>query len=306
MCVHAVQASDLKKSYGTVQALSGMSFQVERGEVFGIVGPNGAGKTTTIDCLAGMRKPDSGTMSVLGLDPSKNGRELRERIGLQQQESELPEGMRVSEALELFACLFGAKPRSKELLARVGLSEKAQSPFSALSGGQKKRLFVALALVNSPELIILDELTSGLDPAGRRQLWNLVNEFRSPERTVILSTHYMDEAEKLCDRVAVMDRGRMVAVDTPRALIEKYCPGMVLTLECGSDFQIGKALAVNGVQKAVMKDEYCVMDLTGPEVVVPVIRELSGAGVNLGNLHTKTPTLEDVFLVATGKEYTHE
>lgn len=303
---HAIMVTNLKKAYGSTVALKGVDLQVRNGEVFGIVGPNGAGKTTTIDCMAGMRKPDSGAISVLGLDPAGEGNRLRRRIGLQQQESELPERIKVSEAITLFSHLYDSSRNHGNLLKRVGLEEKRESYFSALSGGQKKRLFVALALVNDPELIMLDELTSGLDPAGRRQLWNLVEEFRSARRTVILSTHYMDEAEKLCDRVAIMDGGRVVAVDTPENLVKEYCPGMILTLECGTGFDTGKAMAVNGVRKAEMNGEECVMELAGPEVVVPVIKELADAGVGLGNLHTKTPTLEDVFLVATGKEYTGE
>lgn len=302
----AVRVTDLKKAYGDTKALRGMNLSVNAGEVFGIVGPNGAGKTTTIDCLAGMRKPDSGAMSVLGLDPVRQGKELRKRIGLQQQESELPERLKVKETLELFSYLYGTSPHCSRLLSRVGLSEKEESCFSALSGGQKKRLFVALALVNDPELIILDELTSGLDPAGRRHLWDLVEEFGSDNRTVILSTHYMDEAEKLCDRVAIVDRGMVIAVDTPEALVKEYCPGMLLSLGCGIEFKADKTLEIDGVMNAEMKGEECVMKLTGPDVVVPVIRNLSEAGVNLGNLHTKTPTLEDVFLVVTGKEYSHE
>lgn len=303
---HAIRVTDLKKAYGETQALSGIDLNVNTGEVFGIVGPNGAGKTTTIDCIAGMRKPDSGTVSVLGLNPVSEGKKLRKRIGLQQQESELPGRLKVKETLELFSYLYGTSPDCSRLLYRVGLSEKDDSCFSALSGGQKKRLFVALALVNDPELIILDELTSGLDPAGRRQLWSLVEEFGNDSRTVLLSTHYMDEAEKLCDRVAIIDRGRVIAVDTPEALVKKYCPGMLLTLGCGNEFNTDKALEIKGVMKAEMKGEECMMELTGPDVVVPVIRNLSDAGINLGNLHTKTPTLEDVFLVATGKEYSHE
>jgi len=243
---------------------------------------------------------------VLGLDPSRDGGRLRNRMGLQQQESELPERIRVGEAMELFGKLYGTSPDCGGLLARVGLSDKARSCFSELSGGQKKRLFVALALVNDPELIMLDELTSGLDPAGRRQLWSLVEEFRNDGRTVLLSTHYMDEAEKLCDRVAIVDGGRVAAVDAPEALVKRYCPGMLLTLGCGSGFCVEKALAVEGVIKAEMNGDECLMELTGPDVVVPVIRVLSDAGVSLGNLHTKTPSLEDVFLVATGKEYSHE
>lgn len=302
----AVRVKSLKKSYGETIALQGIDLEVKQGEVFGLVGPNGAGKTTTIDCIAGMKQPDSGEIEVLGLDPEKNASQLRRRTGLQQQESELPERIRVSEAIELFGGLFGKNPSSIELLSRVGLSEKQNSYFSELSGGQKKRLFVALALVNDPELIMLDELTSGLDPSGRRKLWSLVEEFKSDRRTVILSTHYMDEAEKLCDRIAIIDRGRVAAVDTPKELIRKFCPGMKLRLGCGTGFDTEQALSVEGVEKAEMHGEECFMNLSGPSVVVPVIKALSDRGVNLGNLHTETPTLEDVFMVVTGREFSHE
>lgn len=301
-----VQICQLKKNYQDTIALAGIDLEVRRGEIFGIVGPNGAGKTTTIDCMAGMRKPDSGTVRVLGLDPQREGSALRKRIGLQQQESELPERIKVGEAIDLFGGLFGAEPSRDDLLQRVGLQGKTDSYFSALSGGQKKRLFVALALVNDPELIMLDELTSGLDPIGRRTLWSLVDEFRSSSRTVVLSTHYMDEAQKLCDRVAMVNSGRIAAVDTPEELIRTYCPGIRLKLACGSDFNTGVALALDGVLKAVMSGDECLMDLTGSEVVVPVIKALSDAGVNLGNLRTETPTLEDVFMAVSGRESNNE
>ena len=298
-----VSARDLRKSYGDTVALDGLDLEVRLGEVFGIVGPNGAGKTTTIDCIAGMRARDAGGLSVLGMDPAHDARSLRCRIGLQQQESELPERIRVRESLELFGALFGSDPPVGELLESVGLSEKADSYFSALSGGQKRRLFVALALVNDPELILLDELTSGLDPRGRRQLWTLVEKARGAGRTVLISTHYMDEAEKLCDRVAIIHQGSVVAVDTPQALIERHCPGIRMRLGCGEDFEPDRALRLEGVLGANMQGEECIMDLTGANAVIPVIRALSEAGANLGDLHTEKPTLEDVFMVTTGREY---
>ncbi|MFO7949220.1 MAG: ABC transporter ATP-binding protein [Candidatus Fermentibacteraceae bacterium] len=298
-----VSARGLRKTYGETVALNGLDLEVRRGEVFGIVGPNGAGKTTTIDCIAGMRTRDGGGLSVLGMDPGRNARRLRCRIGLQQQESELPERIRVRESLELFGALFGSAPPVGDLLESVGLSRKADSYFSALSGGQKRRLFVALALVNDPELILLDELTSGLDPRGRRQLWTLVEKARGAGRTVLISTHYMDEAEKLCDRVAIIHRGSVVAVDTPQALIERHCPGIRMRLGCGDGFDPGSALGLEGVLGADMQGGECVMDLTGADAVVPVIRALSEAGANLGDLHTERPTLEDVFMVTTGREY---
>ena len=301
-----VKVRGLMKFYGETRALAGLDLSIEKGEVFGIVGPNGAGKTTTIDCMAGMRTPDSGSISVLGLEPLKNSIELKRRTGLQQQESELPDRLKVEEAIELFKNLFGTNPSTEGLLERVGLLSKRQSCYSALSGGQKRRLFVALALVNDPELIMLDELTSGLDPRGRRKLWQLVEEFNSDDRTVILSTHYMDEAEKLCDRIAIFNKGTVVAVDTPKALIQKFCPGIRLRLGCGSAFDAASALSAGGVLKASMDGDDCVMELDSGDAVIPVIQEFSRRGLSLGNLKTETPTLEDVFMVVTGKEYQDE
>jgi ABC-2 type transport system ATP-binding protein len=211
--------------------------------------------------------------------------------------------MRVGEAVRLFSTLFGIMDPRLELVERVGLGEKVDSCFGDLSGGQKRRLFVALSMVQDPELILLDELTSGLDPRGRRDLWNLVEEVRGSGRTVVLSTHYMDEAQRLCDRVAIIHRGKAVAVDTPEALIRDHCPGMRLRLGCGKEFDKGKALCIEGVLGAEMHDSTCVMDLRDAGVVVPVIKALSDSGISLGDLHTERPTLEDVFMVITGREY---
>ncbi|OPL19846.1 MAG: hypothetical protein AVO35_02410 [Candidatus Aegiribacteria sp. MLS_C] len=298
-----ISAVDLRKSYGDTVALDGLDLSVHRGEVFGLVGPNGAGKTTTIDCIAGMRRPDSGSLSTLGLDPVGDSRELHTRVGLQQQESELPERMKVGESLRLFSSLFGVEEPGMGLLEKVGLGKKLDACFSDLSGGQKRRLFVALAMVHDPELVMLDELTSGLDPRGRRDLWSLVDGIRGSGRTVVLSTHYMDEAQKLCDRVAIVHGGRVVALDTPDALVREHCPGMRLILGCGQGFEPGDALEVEGVLGACMQGDTCVMDLRDAGVVVPVIQALSGAGASLGDLHTEVPTLEDVFMVVTGREY---
>jgi ABC-2 type transport system ATP-binding protein len=296
-------ASDVRKKYGETVALDGLDLRVEKGEVFGIVGPNGAGKTTTIDCIAGMRRPDSGRLLTLGLDPFRDGRIVHSRIGLQQQESELPDRLKVFEAMRLFGNLLGVGDPGTELLDRVGLTEKSDSCFSELSGGQKRRLFVALSMVGDPELVMLDELTSGLDPRGRQDLWNLVKELRGSGRTVVLSTHYMDEAQRLCDRVAIIHRGRVVAVDTPEALIRQHCPGMRLRLGCGADFDTEVALGIDGVLGAEMQGDTCVMELRDAGVVVPVIKVLSDSGASLGDLHTELPSLEDVFMVLTGREY---
>ena len=221
-----VSVRDLRKSYGATRAVDGVSFDVRGGEVFGIVGPNGAGKTTTVECLIGLRGPDSGSVRVLGLDPRVNARELRLRSGVQLQGAALPEGIRVWEALALFASLYPRPADWRELLRDWGLEEKRNARFSSLSGGQRQRLFVALALVNRPEIVFLDELTSGLDPQARRASWDMVDGLRARGTTVVLVTHAMEEAEALCDRVAIIDHGQVVALDTPRRLIDSLAaPG---------------------------------------------------------------------------------
>ncbi len=214
-----VQVEGLRKVYGATVAVEDVSFEVREGEIFGMVGPNGAGKTTTIECLEGLRKPDQGMVRVLGMDPQRDGQILRERTGIQLQQSNLPERMRVWEALDLYASFYPKAADWKVLLAQLGLEEKRNAPFAKLSGGQKQRLFIALALLPDPQLVFLDELTTGLDPQARHAIWDLVRDVRAKGKTVLLTTHFMEEAERLCDRVAILDHGRIVALDTPAALI---------------------------------------------------------------------------------------
>jgi ABC-2 type transport system ATP-binding protein len=214
----AVEVRDLRKAYGGVAAVDGVSFEIAAGEVFGIVGPNGAGKTTTVECVLGLRRPDAGRVRVLGLEPWRHRRRLAERVGAQLQDSALQDRLKVAEALRLFASLYRRPADWRALLDRWGLAELAGRAFGDLSGGQRQRLLLALALVGAPDIVVLDELTSGLDPHARRQAWDLVRDLRRSGVTVLLVSHFMDEAEALCDRVAVIDRGRLVAVDTPPAL----------------------------------------------------------------------------------------
>src|SRR4030042_4120052 len=214
-----VQVEGLRKVYGATVAVDDVSFEVRQGEIFGMVGPNGAGKTTTIECLEGLRKPDQGIVRVLGMDPQRDGQILRERTGTQLQQSNLPERMRVWEALDLYASFYSKAADWKVLLAQLGLEEKRNAPFAKLSGGQKQRLFIALALLPDPELIFLDELTTGLDPQARHAIWDLVRGVRTRGKTVLMTTHFMEEAERLCDRVAILDHGRIGALDTPPAFI---------------------------------------------------------------------------------------
>jgi ABC-2 type transport system ATP-binding protein len=217
----AIEVRNLRKRYGDHVAAQDVSFTVERGEIFGIIGPNGAGKTTTVECIEGLRTPDSGVVTVLGLDPQHDRAELRPRVGAQLQESALPDKMKVWEALDLYSSFYRKPANWRKLLEDLGLAEKRNTSYSKLSGGQKQRLSIALALVGSPEVAILDELTTGLDPHARRETWDLIEQMRDTGVTVVLVTHFMEEAERLCDRVAVIDSGRVVALDTPAGLVTR-------------------------------------------------------------------------------------
>jgi ABC-2 type transport system ATP-binding protein len=216
-----IEVADLAKRYGSKAAVDGVSFTVEAGEIFGILGPNGAGKTTTVECVEGMRRPDRGTIRVDGLDPQRDRSELRRRLGVQLQESELPERIRVWEALDLYSSFYPNPADWRELMDRLGLEDQRNAEFGKLSGGQKQRLSVALALVGNPKIAVLDELTTGLDPQARRDTWDLIEGIRDAGVTVLLVTHFMEEAERLCDRLAVIDRGKVVAIDTPGGLVSR-------------------------------------------------------------------------------------
>ncbi|MBB5854142.1 ABC transporter ATP-binding protein [Amycolatopsis umgeniensis] len=216
-----IEVTNLRKTYGEHVAVDDVSFHVEQGEIFGILGTNGAGKTTTVECLQGLRTPDSGTMSVLGLDPGKDHNALRQRLGSQLQESRLPEKLKVQEALDLYASFYANPADTGDLLAKLGLTAQRNKYFGKLSGGQKQRVSIALALVGSPEVAVLDELTTGLDPHARRDTWKLVEGVRDTGVTVLLVTHFMEEAERLCDRLAVFDAGRVVATGTPAELRDR-------------------------------------------------------------------------------------
>ncbi|WP_327041087.1 ABC transporter ATP-binding protein [Micromonospora ureilytica] len=217
----ALEVRNLHKRYGQHVAVDDVSFTVEEGEIFGIIGPNGAGKTTTVESIAGLRTPDSGSISVLGLDPKRNRAEVRERLGVQLQESSFPDAIKVAEALELYSSFYRNPVDWRELMELLGLSEKRNTRYKALSGGEKQRLSIALALVGDPKVAILDELTTGLDPQARRDTWSLIERVRDTGVTILLVTHFMDEAERLSDRIAVIDGGRVAAVDTPAGLIAR-------------------------------------------------------------------------------------
>lgn len=300
-----VQVDGLRKVYGDLVAVDCLSFEIAEGEIFGMVGPNGAGKTTTIECLEGLRKPDGGTLHVLGLDPQRDGPLLRQRVGTQLQQSNLPDRMRVWEALDLYASFYPNPVDWKELMQRLGLEEKRSAPFAKLSGGQKQRLFIALALLPDPQLVFLDELTTGLDPQARHSIWDLVRDVRARGMTVVLTTHFMEEAEHLCDRVAILDHGRIVALDTPSALIHNLEAEEHVIFSVDGDLPAGlkEALANTG-RLEVQGDRVALHRKNGRNVslVTEVVGLLSEKGVPFRDLRTEQPSLEDVFLSLTGRK----
>jgi ABC-2 type transport system ATP-binding protein len=290
----------LRKQYGETRAVDGISFAVEPGEIFGIIGPNGSGKTTTVECLEGLRRADGGSLSVLGLDPRAQGTELRRRIGCQLQESALPERLRVREALDLFAALAPRARDWRRLMGEWGLEAKRDAFFHDLSGGQRQRLFVALALVNDPEVVFLDEMTTGLDPAARRIAWELISAVRDRGSTVVLVTHFMEEAERLCDRLIVLDRGRIVAAGTPAGVAAEHGGGTLIRFSAG-----GRELAwlesVPHVRRVSRHGSG--VEVAGDGPVLPLVAAaLVQRGVVPDDLHAEQPTLEDAFLALVGPQ----
>jgi ABC-2 type transport system ATP-binding protein len=227
-----IQVSGIRKTYGRTVAVAEASFEVNEGEIFGLIGPNGAGKTTTMECIEGLRKPDHGSIAVLGLDPFRQVYKLQNRIGVQLQQAQLQKRIKVWEAVDLWASLYHQKTSDGErLLDQLGLADKRNAWFMNLSGGQKQRLFIALALINDPEVVFLDELTTGLDPQSRRAIWDLIRGIRDRGKTVFLTTHLMEEAERLCDRVAIIEHGRVIEIDTPERLVQRHCPERTVVLD---------------------------------------------------------------------------
>ncbi len=300
----AVTVQGLQKNYGSLRAVDNISFEVHKGEIFGMVGPNGAGKTTTIECVEGLRRPDGGEVRVLGLDPQRDGRALRQVIGVQLQECALPARLQVGEALSLFASFYRHPLRPQPLLDELGLADRVRTPFAKLSGGQKQRLFIALALIGDPQIVFLDELTTGLDPQARRAMWDLVRGIRERGRTVFLTTHYMEEAERLCDRVLIIDRGRIVALDTPENLIRSL--GAESRVVFSAD-EIGEEVlaalqALPEVTRVERSGERVIVYGRGEGLVGAVVNALGAAGLPFRDLRTEQPNLEDVFLTLTGRE----
>ena len=287
----------LRKAYGSFEAVSDVSFEVAQGEIFGILGPNGAGKTTTVECVQGLRPYDEGLVRVLGLDPHEHATEIRRQVGSQLQESALPDRIKVWEALDLFGSLSDRGPSSEELLRDWGLSEKRTARFGSLSGGQQQRLFVALALANDPKLVFLDEMTTGLDPASRRVAWELIKRIRERGTTVVLVTHFMDEAETLCDRLVVIDDGRVKAEGSPQQLIQTYGGGVRVRFTADG-VDLSWLQTVTGVTDIDHDRGRYEVRGNGP-LLAHVATELVSHGLAPMDLRAERATLEDVFLSLT-------
>lgn len=297
-----IKVDQLHKVYGSTVAVDAVSFEVRAGEIFGMVGPNGAGKTTTAECLEGLRDPDGGAIQVFGLSPQKDGHALRERIGVQLQTSALQERLKVWEALDLFASFYSRPVEREQLLEQMGLTEKRDARFGKLSGGQKQRLFIALALINDPDLVFLDELTTGLDPQARHAMWDMVRGIREAGKTVFLTTHFMEEAERLCDRVAIMDRGKIVALDTPENLIRRISADNRVVFTVEGKFDPQPLSQLPNVTRVETHGEKIAVHGKTNQIVVDVVTILVSNGYRFRDLRTEQPNLEDVFMALTGHE----
>jgi ABC-2 type transport system ATP-binding protein len=297
-----IRVSGIRKTYGRTVAVDEVSFEVNEGEIFGLIGPNGAGKTTTMECVEGVRKPDRGNILVLGLDPFRDVYKLQERIGVQLQQAQLQKRIKVWEAVDLWASLYKKKAVDAErLLEQLGLADKRDAWFMNLSGGQKQRLFIALALINDPEVVFLDELTTGLDPQARRAIWELVRQIRERGKTVFLTTHLMEEAEKLCDRVAIIEHGKIIDVDTPERLVKKHCPERTVVLITEDANAEKRFRAIPGVESVTAGAESrFTISGRGDDLVSAVITCLSENRIRVTDFRTILPSLEDVFLKLTG------
>jgi ABC-2 type transport system ATP-binding protein len=296
-----IEVSGVRKTYGPTVAVDEASFEVNEGEIFGLIGPNGAGKTTTMECIEGLRKPDSGAIAVLGFDPFRQVYKLQDRIGVQLQQAQLQKRIKVWEAVDLWASLYQKRKMDGEhLLEQLGLSEKRGAWFMNLSGGQKQRLFIALAVINDPEVVFLDELTTGLDPQSRRAIWDLVRGIRERGKTVFLTTHLMEEAERLCDRVAIMEHGRIIDIDKPEKLVARHCSERTVVLAADDPTAIEHFQKIPGVESVICIDKQFTIRGRGDDLVTEVIQCLSENRIRVTDFRTILPNLEDVFLKLTG------
>jgi ABC-2 type transport system ATP-binding protein len=296
-----IEVEHLRKSYGETVAVSDVSFAIEDGEIFGILGPNGAGKTTTVECIAGLREPDGGRIRALGLDPRRDRDELRQVLGVQLQDSQLPPKLEVGEALDLYASFYRAPADSGELLAVLGLEAKRKTRFQDLSGGQRQRLSIALALIGRPRIALLDELTTGLDPQARRDTWKLIAEIRDRGVTIVLITHFMEEAERLCDRVALIDAGTVVAIDAPGALAGTAGGDQVIHFRPSAGFDDELLTGLPEVRAVTRRGEQVTVSGAG-DVLGAVISVLASNGIVAQHLRVEQASLEDAFVALTAPE----
>ncbi|BCS33102.1 multidrug ABC transporter ATP-binding protein [Luteitalea sp. TBR-22] len=295
-----IEVASLRKAYGKVRAVEDVSFDVHAGEIFGLIGPNGAGKTTTLECVEGLRRPDAGRIRVLARDPAREARALHPRIGVQLQEAHLQKRITVREAVTLWSRLYAHTVDPELLLQQLGLQDKRDSWFMTLSGGQKQRLFIALALIHDPEVVFLDELTTGLDPQARRAIWDLVRGIRSRGKTVVLTTHLMEEAERLCDRVAIIDHGRIIDVGAPADLVRRHCPEQAVRITTDDHRMPALLAACRSVTRVEPVAGGCTAHGASSDFLDDVLACLSTNGVHVVALQSQVATLEDVFLRLTG------
>ena len=297
-----IQVENLYKSYGAVEALRGISFSVEEGEVFGLLGPNGAGKTSTVEILEGMRMPDRGVARVCGLIPSDSGEEFKVKIGAVLQSTALPDKLRVQEAIDLFAQFYRNRADTNRLLERFQLTEKRNAFYSELSGGQKQRLALAMSLVNNPQVVFLDEPTAGLDPQVRREIYDIIEELKSEKKTVLLTTHYIEEAERLCDRVAIVDHGKVMAMGTPRDLKHRSAGTTRIEVRLARPLANGAMESLEGVADCREFEGAFVLHSTRPpRTIVALVKQLEAENNELQSLEIFSPSLEDVFIEMTGR-----
>ncbi len=301
----AISVQGLTKSYGDFQAVRGIDFEVEEDEVFGLLGPNGAGKTTTVEILEGLRERTGGKVSVLGFDPGVEVRSLKDNIGVCLQATNLQEKITLKEALTLFGAFYSRNTDPDKLLQRLQLWDKRNAQYSQLSGGQKQRLALALAMINDPQLVFLDEPTTGLDPQVRLEIHNLIEEMRAGNKTILLTTHYIEEAERLCDRVAIVDAGKIIAIGTPVELIEKTIGASHIELTCCQPLPaegIPAGIEAQKVQLSEDRKHLSVYAARPARTIVDLVKWVDQLGIELEDFHLKRPTLEDVFIELTGKK----
>ena len=306
MTTPAIRATDVTKRYGDLTAVNGVSLEVHPGEIFGIIGPNGAGKTTFMECLEGLRRPTSGTIDVLGEDPSRPSTRWRERIGVQLQTAALPPKITVNEAMALFASMYSDPAVPAQLLNELGIAAKGRSYVDKLSGGQRQRVFIALALLGKPEVVFLDELTTALDPQARLAMWDVVRCIRQGGATVVMTTHYMEEAEALCDRVAVIDAGRLIALDTVPGLIASIAKGTKVQLRTSQQLTRGIVDEIDGISDVMIAGTSVSMLWSGSGIPQAAIAAIEATGLTVTDIRTSSPGLEDVFLALTGRNMRQE